>query len=421
MAGWSWSFQRRGRFPRRRVWVALAILLVLSLGLTTTLFLRARQAGPGATGPASGAAPLDVGFVTADSGWLTVEGGGHTTVLLTGDGGRHWRKSLPLPANALAQVRFLDTRNGLVFTSSPQERQDRLYRTEDGGRHWELVTLPAAPTANSGGGRLAFADALHGWYLQPAFNSRTSQDFTLYRTADGGRSWSPLVTVDIGHPTSHGLSNAGVKTGLAFRDAQNGWIGQITPGQALMWLTHDGGASWEPATLPPPATGWEPSADVSTGLDLQHSRYPDAIEATVMSPTAAPTAPRAYLYVSAEGGRSWTGPRPLPEPPAGAQPSAVAPPVAFAGPASWWYPRGSALFESQDAGQQWRPEGSLPGGRQFARLEAVDASHLWSIAGRPARCPPSGDCLASWTDRGLLRTADGGRHWTPVPVVEGAQ
>ena len=219
---------------------------------------------------------------------------------------------------------------------------------------------------------------------------------------------------------SHGLSNAGLKTGLAFHDPQNGWIGQITPAQAVVWVTHDGGVDWEQATLPAPAGGWGPSVEVDAGAAMPFAGSPDAVEAVA---TTRPTSSIRHSYTSVSGdlGRSWSAPSPLPELPAVQSSPRIAAPVAFAGPTHWWYPLGPALYETQDAGRQWRRGGTLPGGRQFARLGAAGPSSLWSIAGRPARCEEGGNCLASWTEIALLRTADGGRHWTAVPVGEGAR
>jgi photosystem II stability/assembly factor-like uncharacterized protein len=57
-----------------------------------------------------------------------------TRVLLSVDGGRHWRSVLS-DGGGGADLQFVDPNHGWAFSWGP----NRLYRTVDGGRHWTVV------------------------------------------------------------------------------------------------------------------------------------------------------------------------------------------------------------------------------------------------------------------------------------------
>ncbi|KHL91585.1 hypothetical protein QW71_33745 [Paenibacillus sp. IHB B 3415] len=89
----------------------------------------------------------------------------------------------------------------------------------------------------------------------------------LYRTADGGKSWSR-----VGDLTA---AISSYPTGMVFRNSQSGWITCSNHGQEfiLTFRTRDGGKSWAPEKLvwPPELTGYAYSNSyppVFSGKDL---------------------------------------------------------------------------------------------------------------------------------------------------------
>ena len=138
------------------------------------------------------APPVDMGrpvaldsirMITPLVGWATTAG----AIVRTVDGGRDWTP-LPLPGHAAvgsAAPQFLDTRTAWVAADHPDGTMT-LQVTYDGGRAWlfgGLVIGAAFPH------QLIFLDARHGW-LFVGGGGMHSNGLALYRTVDGGRSWT---------------------------------------------------------------------------------------------------------------------------------------------------------------------------------------------------------------------------------------
>lgn len=129
--GMTWAISGRG------FW------LTANGGLTWHPALLPRSSG-GVTG--SRADPIanirDVQFVDRLHGWVsTVAGPG---IYVTADGGRTWAVSTPPGCRSTCvggALDFLDARNGFALFYG-RSGSDRLYRTGDAGRTWQLVSQP---------------------------------------------------------------------------------------------------------------------------------------------------------------------------------------------------------------------------------------------------------------------------------------
>jgi len=128
-------------------------------------------------------------------------------------------------------------------------QQRGLFRTEDGGKNWEQVLYLDDTT---GAADLAFsADApdilyaslwqmqRHPWldYFQPTVGGNSS----IYRSSDGGRSWSPVGGA--GLPDGP-LSRIEIAVAPG-RQAQRVWASVGTADGGGLYRSEDGGAHWE--------------------------------------------------------------------------------------------------------------------------------------------------------------------------------
>jgi hypothetical protein len=210
---------------------------------------------------------LGVYFVTSDIGWLIANEyeNDHLGLYHTSDGGNLWvRSDWADSASEIgaASLFFLDSQTGwlsVILRTSQNFSLGRLYGTTDGGLSWNEYTLPV-------GGEVYFTDAKKG-FLVGGFEGKD-----LYRTNDGGRTWSieesgSIIDDDITLRTinTSGLQNPIIKA--AFLDPQTGWVlmednscegyklhpGEFVPAgeygftctrQDLLWLTMDGGLTW---------------------------------------------------------------------------------------------------------------------------------------------------------------------------------
>jgi photosystem II stability/assembly factor-like uncharacterized protein len=195
-------------------------------------------------------------FTSLSDGWLTWESGcsiGATSppginavkaqVAVTHDGGRSWQPAV-LPSIGSGND-YICTAHPPVFTSKRgvlpvdcggigSPGFSGVYATSDGGRSWSFRRLPFFSL------QLDFVDADSGW-------SYANVGASLYRTTDGGSNWV-LVKRFAGEQYINGLSfiNSTVGFALTARYSADGKSGYST-----MWRTTDGGSTWSAMSTAP--------------------------------------------------------------------------------------------------------------------------------------------------------------------------
>jgi len=341
-------------------------------------------------------------FLSGSLGWVVTGGPSAARLFRTTDGGRHWQRQLVGESGQYWTLSFFDSRRGVV--AAIDDRGPAVWRTGDGGQRWTRHDMPCRPPP----GLVSFADPDHGWCITPGVATgpggasplAVHQEFVLWRTADGGGHWSQVLATDPTQPVSGGLSDDGQKSWIWFRDARTGWIGQNEQGgSAVVYATTDGGDQWDRQELRPPDGGWPSNLGlVEEGPQMVGA--PSSPWVAVLTLEAGPQTgqflvPTRYLY--ALGPAAWTGSAPLQT--AGAL---------FADQARWLVANGGSVLETTDAGESWRTLGAIPGWL-VARLTMVDRDHGWAVVFRGALAPPG-----PIVPNGLARTADGGRTWALV-------
>lgn len=122
-----------------------------------------------------------ISAVSSQVGWAS---GREGTVLLTTDGGQHWRNVAVAEANTLdfRDVEGFDAKTAVVLSIGPGQ-DSRVYRTEDGGRSWTKVLQNTDERAFFD---CMVFDGKRGWLLGDPVDGH----FQIYETADQGRSWT---------------------------------------------------------------------------------------------------------------------------------------------------------------------------------------------------------------------------------------
>ena len=126
-------------------------------------------------------------------------------------------------------------------------RKTILYHTTNGGSSWTSTSLPKTyPIAY-----LSFVDARHGWLLASQGPANGQEPIELYRTSDGGKTWSQTLS------KTESLKLLGEnKTGITFVNRTTGWLTLdfgIQAGVVGAYVTHDAGYHWNPQAIPIPA------------------------------------------------------------------------------------------------------------------------------------------------------------------------
>jgi photosystem II stability/assembly factor-like uncharacterized protein len=124
-------------------------------------------------------------FFTLTDGILPVsaetENSSHFNAYVTQDAGATWQKTTPLMIRATV-VDFIDMKHGWVSDGT------QLYATDDGGLHW---TSLSAHLSWHGISQLDFVTSESGW----AIGSVQTNDLSLLKTSDGGRTWTVIPWV----------------------------------------------------------------------------------------------------------------------------------------------------------------------------------------------------------------------------------
>jgi photosystem II stability/assembly factor-like uncharacterized protein len=119
--------------------------------------------------------------------WATLnQGGNHSRLLKSSDGGKHWILVGTTPNNAF-----------LHFTSKTTALSGN-YFSQDGGKTWNLLTTPKNIVGDA-----YFHDLKNGWAV-----TQTNLGFIVKRTTDGGKSWDNIMTKS--YPS--GLENAIIRS-----------------------------------------------------------------------------------------------------------------------------------------------------------------------------------------------------------------
>ena len=137
--------------------------------------------------------------------------------LVTRNGGITWTAVNHPPA--ITAVCFLSARQGWALTAT-----DRVYRTTDGGSSWSLsFTLPDAHHADGqdgyGTGTLVVGAVSIVWVVFAGGVGMSQESYSVYHTSDAGARWKAVVAVAMGGggraPGAAGYGSTGPKAGSA--------------------------------------------------------------------------------------------------------------------------------------------------------------------------------------------------------------
>jgi hypothetical protein len=141
------------------------------------------------------------------------------------DGGLLWEPlSIDAADAAIIGVDFVDVKNGFVATNTPAGLA--VAKTSDGGATWE--TTDVSPERFPGV-HLRFLDQANGWLVAQRLTSSSFSEGDLYRTTDGGETWTYLGPAPMGEPA-------------VFLSPQDGWM--VGGPRKLIFRSRDGGSSW---------------------------------------------------------------------------------------------------------------------------------------------------------------------------------
>jgi photosystem II stability/assembly factor-like uncharacterized protein len=326
-------------------------------------------------------------LLSETQGWALSDGG----LFWTNDAGLHWaREALPNVA-AVSDVAFLNQRVGWAVslaagTASPAVS---VYATHDSGQNWQGTTIPLPTWTDYGAAQLQTLDSQRGWLLVRQLTGSNFSEGFLFRTGDAGATWTQIAS----------------PTGGPFRfvSPDDGWaVG--TPAGDRLYVTHDGGLTWQPQ-LPSAPTGYDPASlefrflpefsGPTTGVLPVVIRRPDGLLSV-------------SFYTTTDGGQQW-----LPTPPVatGARSWAGLAPSASTSH-DWALFAAGQFFVTHDAASTWSQTAVPSQLNGVVDLDFISAQVGWAQQVNQA-CPRfhTSPCL---DQSQLFRTVDGGVNWQLV-------
>lgn len=205
--------------------IAIAVILSCSVALGFLIFVNAERQFPN----------VRVQFVNRDVGWIV-----GPRLLQTTDGGRTWKEIRSdgygtFTAESIGfghqYIQFVTPASGV------QLDLNKIVQTHDGGSTWlDQFSLPERQKPEVPSGSLFFLTPEVGWVVNEM----------VYRTTDGGRNWSQLSATPRGYSDRQRAmriaSNlADLVPALWFVDEQMGLMAQL---DGEVYRTRDGGPTW---------------------------------------------------------------------------------------------------------------------------------------------------------------------------------
>lgn len=248
--------------------------------------------------PVESPALLEIHFFNELDGWGVSE----SWIVRTNDGGITWYNVTPpdiREVGSALETLILDKDHAWIqkpdFNNFPNN--GLLYYTADGGLTWTISSTPFSA------GDLNFVDEKNGWMLADLGVGAGSNAVAVFQTTDGGATWTQTYSNDPNHPEAgDSLPLGGIKADLVPLNMQTAWVGGVvySPGTVYLYRTDDGGHSWSPVSLELPAG----AENYELGIDQDQMQFVSAGDGFLIIRMSGDSIQTA-VYVTDDGGETW--------------------------------------------------------------------------------------------------------------------
>lgn len=283
----------------------------------------------------------DIEFATALRGWYV--SGLNGRIYRTDDGGETWTKQTDKPGTFWRCLAFVDERTGFAGNIGPDyfpnvSDATPLYRTTDGGETWSPVEIAGDPVKGLCALQVVRTPFINAGQLDTRVTivgvGRVGGPTVFVRSDDGGSTWTATDMRE----------HAGMLLDVHFFDDRRGLVAastssDVTEGTAMILMTEDGGKSWRTAYKGdrPFENVWKLSFPTpQVGFGSVQSYDPD------------PAASQRFVVKTTDGGRTWSE-MPL------VDDHRVRPfGIGFVDERTGWVGAMPGGFETRDGGRTWK-------------------------------------------------------------------
>jgi photosystem II stability/assembly factor-like uncharacterized protein len=367
-----------------------------------------------------------VDFVNVSTGWAAGDGG----VIKTTNGGVSWQAQ-DLPGDGVyrfTDVSFVDASHGWAcgsYAVAGGAAASRIVRTTDGGDTWTIAEQWIESASKAEVQLLMqvdFVNATTGWATGWGYTAALGDwGYVVLKTMDAGDTWSI---------TRFGDGRAEISA-MDFTTATDGWLATASLADyapATIWRTTDGGGSWTAQTTRSGATitdlaaspagecyvsgqtqgtsDWVGfvlhSSDDGATWTQEYAQKTVKPEAVAFASTTAIAVGDGALFLSRDATTGvWTQFAP------GVRKNLTK--VQFMdAKLGWAVGWKSTILRTTDGGRTWEPA-SVPSGISLEGIDMVTESVGWAVGCSGPQVPYAD--LGAGYGAVVLRTQDGGRHW----------
>ncbi|MFX3632790.1 MAG: WD40/YVTN/BNR-like repeat-containing protein [Candidatus Pristimantibacillus sp.] len=280
-------------------------------------------------------------FISNTTGWALAKSSsnGPNALIHTTNGGTTFTK-IPTGSLALERVHFTDSKQGFGYTKA------YAYQTSNGGKTWTKIKTPANTRYAE------FTDAKHGWVLIVAPGS----GYKLFKTADGGATWSTKLTVKSDEVSGGEIYTRGNQVWAEFY----GGTGMSQQSYSL-YASTDNGASWRKVidqdtagggAAPGGAAGVTNKGPASPG---GHSSNMELVDGAAILAGYSPAGEVIGVGRSLDSGKSWSNLKGI---------KGMESVISFTSKDQGWMADTSlsdpAVYRTTDGGKTWSEKISIP-------------------------------------------------------------
>lgn len=318
-------------------------------------------------------------------GWGVTE----TELVSTNDGGVTWYNVTPPGLTDVGYsvfTNFLDATHAWVQIVDPNNYPNAgtLYRTSDGGITWTSFVTPFSA------GDMEFVDENNGWMMADLGVGAGSMAVSVFQTNNGGETWSRTYTND---PNLEGAGDtlplSGIKVMLVASNMNTAWIGGVvySSGSTYLYRTDDSGRTWSQVTMRLPGDAQDGELTVEQIRFLSPTQGFLAIRKTS-------TSLETIFYTTQNGGETWE-PAPASLPNSGKLEIISSTEMVFYYDSQFYFTKdAAATFELVSP--------DIAFGESLTDISFANTTTGWVITTSPTN------------QRTLYKTTDGGQTWFPI-------